>query len=540
MHITSALSADVSRQGLDHLQLEISRIIDIYRLLYPSQNLHFVFYEGDNPVWGKPTIIEGDLTFTPEHLRPEYLGRIECSGTHDAATAVTILISIPRAPLPSETEQQDPDWKPARPLKALYGLTPLPYEEIRYRVEMTRKRRVRQRHSHTSLPLGSGVRLSSQKQRPSSDKRPAILIGAHWLEIGGAEKLALDSVKWALEAGLRVFVVAGVASLQRLATKLPDSPDVVFIRLDRYLPENQWPRYVEKLVLAENIRLIHIHHCRILYDTLPQIRAKTPWVKVIDSTHIIEYADGGYPRISIVWSNYIDVHHVISRQLVDYHRDHAQELNKVVLGRMLEHRDKDAPLPSINMQTGQRTLHVCFIGRLYYQKRPITLVEILRALAAWAQKVNVDLRGTIVGEGPFQKAVTRLMQRYGLSDIFTMQPADADIPGVLEHSDILLVPSNNEGLALVCYEAIEHGCIPISTDVGAQNEIVPPDLLLPLAPRAAVRASVEIVDKLWRDKNFLEGQKDALHKAWSRVAAEPTAREVLTAHYRYAAETSQT
>lgn len=539
MHITSALSADVSRQGLDHLQLEISRIIDIYRLLYPSQNLHFLFYEGDNPVWGKPTIIEGDLTFTPEHLRPEYLGRIEDPGTHDAATVVTILISIPRAPLPSEIKQQDPDWEPARPLKALYGLTPLSYEEIRYRVEMARKKRVRQRHSHVSLPLGSGVHLSSQEQEPSSDKRSAILIGVHWLEIGGAEKLALDSVKWALEAGLRVFVVAGVASLQRLATKLPDSPDVVFIRLDRYLPENQWPRYVEKLVRAENIRLIHIHHCRVLYDTLPQIRAKTPWVKVIDSTHIIEHADGGYPRISIVWSNYIDVHHVISRQLVDYYRDNAQELNKVVLGRMLEHRDKDAALPSINMQTDQKTLHVCFIGRLYYQKRPITLVEILRALAAWAQKVNVDLRGTIVGEGPFQKAMVRLMQRYGLSDVFTIQPADADIPAVLDHSDILLVPSNNEGLALVCYEAIEHGCIPISTDVGAQNEIVPSDLLLPLAPRAAVRASVEIIDKLWRDKNFLEDQKDALHKAWSSVAEEPTAREVLTAHYRNAAETSQ-
>ncbi|RNF32884.1 glycosyltransferase [Paracoccus methylarcula] len=538
MHVTSALSADASPEAPDRLHAEISDVIDIYRLLYPSQHLHFLFYEGDDPVWGKPRIIEGELTLTPEHLRPEYLGRLECPGTDETAAVVTILISVPRAPLPNEIKQQDPDWVPFKGLRALFGLCPICYEEIRYKVEMARKRRMKQRHSHVSLPLGKGSRLLPQPQEPASDKRPAILIGAHWLEIGGAEKLALDSVKWAVEAGLRVFVVAGVASLQRLATKLPDSSDVTFIRLDRYLPRDRWPRYVENLVLAENIRLIHIHHCHALYDTLPQIRAKAPWVKVIDSTHIIEHNDGGYPRISLVWSNYVDIHHVISRRLIDYHRDNAGRLSKVVLGRMLEHRNRDVSLPPIAMQTGQKTLDVCFIGRLYYQKRPIVLVEILRALVAWAQKADVELRGTIVGEGPFQSAMTRLMQHYGLGDMFTMQPADCDIPAILDGSDILLLPSNNEGLALVCYEAIEHGCIPISTDIGAQGEIVPADLLLPLAPRAAVRASVDIVDRLWRDKDFLARQKDALHRAWSELAAEPTARDVLTAHYRAATETS--
>ncbi|SIS97271.1 glycosyltransferase [Paracoccus saliphilus] len=539
MRTTSTLFGPIPPQSIDRLQLETSRIIDIYRLLFPSQRLNFFFYEGDNPIWGEPSIIEGEVTLAPEHLSAEFLGRVECQGAHDAAPVITIMVSVPRAPFPSEMKLQDSDWNPFKPLKALYGITPLFYEEIRYKVEMARKRRARRVHAHTSLPLGKGTSLLPQPQDPNSGKRPAILIGTHWLEVGGAEKLAIDSVRWALEAGLRVFVVAGVASLQRLATMLPDSPDVIFIRLDRYLPDHLWPRFVEQLVLTENIRLLHIHHCRVLYDALPQIRAKTPWVKVIDSTHIIEYADGGYPRISGVWSNYIDIHHVISRELVNYYRDHFQILNKVTLGRMLEGKDMRMSLPPMTMQTAQKTLYVSFIGRLYYQKRPIVLVEILRALASWAQKSNVDLRGTIVGEGPFLSAMKQLMRRYRIDDKFIMKPADCDIPELLSRSDILLVPSNNEGLALVCYEAIEHGCIPISTNVGSQSEVIPTDLLLPLSPRAAVHTSVEIIDKLWRNKDFLAYQKDALHAAWARLAADPTAKDVLMTHYRAAAGTSQ-
>lgn len=522
---------------VDRVRLEVSHIVEIYRVLYPHQHLNFLFYEGHDPIWGAPTATEREISFAPEHLSAEYLGCLELPGAHVGAPVVSILISVPRAPTAGEMKQQEPDWNPAKPLKMLFGTTPLLYEEIRFKVEMRRKRRARE--PHTSLPSGGGSSVLQHPKAPDSTMRPAILIGMHWLELGGAEKLAFDSIHWALEAGLRVFVVAGVPALQRLASKLPDHPDVVFIRLDRYLPRHLWPRYIERLVSAENIRVVHIHHCQPMYDALPQIRIKTPWVKVIDSTHIIEYSGGGFPRVSGVWSNFIDTHHVISRELVDYYRERFQVLEgKVALGRMLERTDRRAAQPA-RMQAGQTTLHVSFIGRLYYQKRPIVLVEMLRALAAWARKNDVDLSGTIVGEGPFRNAVTRLLQRYGIGHMFTVEPADCDIPELLGRSDILLLPSNNEGLALVCYEAVEHGCIPISTDVGSQGEIVPADLLLPLSPRAGVRKVVKIVDRLWRDEDFLARQKDALLTAWSTLAAEPTAKEVLMPHYRAAAGTTE-
>ncbi|KRW93148.1 hypothetical protein AQY21_26535 [Paracoccus sp. MKU1] len=527
--------APVGEDTAEHIEREVSEIVSIYSCLYPTQRLNFILYEGKDPIWGAPTVVEGPFTFQPAHVNAEFLGQFERPGAHPGAPTVTIMLSVPRKPLPSEVRQMDAPWVPIRRLRAIHRLSPMLYEKIRYQAEMMRKRQSPRRHPRISLLRGDGSSLFPGRRRPESDKRPAILIGMHWLEVGGAEKLGFDTIRWALEAGLRVFVAASVPSIQRLVDKLPDSPDVTFLRLDRYLPHQLWPRYIEKLVLAENIRLIHIHHCRPLYESLPQIRANVPWVRVIDSTHIVEYADGGFPRSSGVWSNFIDIHHVISKELVDYYRDNFHVIGKVRLGRMLDRTEHQAGLPELNMQPGKKRLQAAFVGRLYYQKRPVVVVEAFRALAAWAKRNDVELTGKIVGEGPFLDTVKALLQRYGLVDRVALLPANSPVPEILRDSDILLLPSNNEGLALVCYEAVEQGCIPISTDVGSQAEIVPRDLLVPLEPQACVKGIVAAVDRLWRDAAFLSRQREALVRSWSAITSDPTAQEILMPLYQEAA-----
>ncbi|MDN3713788.1 glycosyltransferase [Paracoccus cavernae] len=193
------------------------------------------------------------------------------------------------------------------------------------------------------------------EERPASDQRPAVLVGFHWLEVGGAEKLAFDTVNWALEAGLRVIVVASVPALQRLADRLPNHPDVQFIRVDRFLPHHLWPRFLVKLIEQENIRLIHIHHCTPIYAALAHIRATIPQITVIDSTHIVEYNDGGYPRISGVWTNYIDFQHVISNQLKTFFDTRFHHRDKVLLGRMLTRSEEEITLPPVTMEAGKRS-----------------------------------------------------------------------------------------------------------------------------------------------------------------------------------------
>lgn len=517
------------------IDAELAQIRAIYERLFPTQALTYLLRDGKDAIWGAPQVTEGPYTFRPGEVAADYLGLIRRPGAHPAASEVTVDVAIPQPPLPHQWAGAEAPWRPIRPLAPLHRLAPLAYEQIRYQAEMLRKRRAR-RHASTALPRGAGAAHFPRPADPGSDKRPAILIGVHWLEHGGAEKLAFDCIAWALDAGLRVFVVAGVPALQRLAGRLPDHPDLVLIRLDRYLPHHLWPRFVERLVLTENIRLVHIHHCVQLYDSLPQLRIACPWVRVIDSTHIVEFADGGYPRVSGVWSQFIDAHHVISGALVDYFRDTFHLLGQVRLGRMLDRAETPRTLPPTRMQPGQKTLHVAFVGRLFYQKRPVVVVEALAGLATWARKNGVAFRAGLVGEGPFLGTVQALLQRHGLTEAVTLLPANSDVPALLAQADVLILPSNNEGLALVCYEAIEQGCIPISTDVGSQREVVPADLLVPLEPRRAVQGIVRTVDDLWRDPGFMARQQAEMARLWAAITADPTAREVLMPIYRATAE----
>lgn len=531
-----ASSKPIDPATASYLSKEIDQARAIYEILFPSQHLRFILSAGHDPVWSRPEIIEGVHLPRPSDLGSDYLGSIERPGRTSADPEVTIRLSIPRQPNPAELKQTEAPWKPMSKLGQLFRTSPLAYEHLRYQAEMLRKRRADQRDDKNALALNRGSALIFSVAPPESGRRPAILVGMHWLEVGGAEKLGLDTIRWAHQAGLRVFVVASVPSIQRLADQLPDHPDVTFIRLDRYLPHHLWPRYVEKLALVENIRLVHIHHCIPLYESLPLLRMRLPWVGTIDSTHIIEYANGGYPRLSGVWSNYLDVQHVISQELVNYFCGiFRAPSDKVVLGRMLDRRDVTDALPNLRLKAGQRTLHVAFIGRQYYQKRPVVVVETLRALQAWAKTKDIEFSATMVGSGPFEGAVTRLLRRYELGAYVTCLPSDSNVSAVLERSDLLLLPSNNEGLALVCYEAIAHGCIPISTKVGAQAELLPDDLLVPLAPHASVRGTVKVVDRMWRDASFLDRQKSLLARAWAKLSTDPTAEEVLMPIYRKAA-----
>lgn len=514
--------------NLDKFERELSEITEIYQRAFDDRKIDLLLLEGRKLGGNPPVVLENDPTLLPPVPEADILGRVSLPPPFPHARPISAALTIPLGSTSDGMVNDTPPWHPRFPLQPIFRLWPMLYERIRYTAEMARKM-LSERHKWA--PLIFKQSRSERPALPSTDKRPAIIVGFYWLEVGGAEKMAFDTVNWALEAGLRVFVVANTLSEQRLANKLPNHPDVIFIRLDLYLPAKYWPHYISKLICDENVRIIHIHHCHALYESLPHIRDCALPVTVIDTTHIVEYANGGFPRISGIFSNYIDLHHVISKQLVTFFSERLHDQSKIRFGRMLTRETQEKPISGMSLQHRANTLNIAFIGRYTYQKRPIVVIEIVRKLAAWARQHKVEISARLVGDGPFRSAAEALARRYGLQSLIEFLPSHTDVPSLLEQSDILLLPSNNEGLALVCYEAIQHGCIPISTDVGAQHEIIPPDLLVALAPGPCVRKTVSVIDKLWADKAFLAAQSAALQDLYRKVSSDTTARDVLMPIY---------
>jgi glycosyltransferase involved in cell wall biosynthesis len=55
-----------------------------------------------------------------------------------------------------------------------------------------------------------------------------------------------------------------------------------------------------------------------------------------------------------------------------------------------------------------------------------------------------------------------------------------DMPAMLNCVDVLLLPSLNEGLGMICAEAVRCGAVVIGSDVGGIPEVVGKDYVVPL------------------------------------------------------------
>ena len=543
----AALSETLSPDEL-YFREQVEAIRRVYALIHPKERVRIVLRALDH-ARGAPegvTIVHGNPGFPA--VDAAYLGYVDFGGSTAAKTNkakkidVTIFVGIPR-PFRQGQEVQEktaPDFQNHPLLERLLWASPMMFEQLKYQYEKRSRQQCLKRHSFTQIKRATLRPIGDLVRDRNLTKAPAILIGFHWLEMGGAEKLAFDCVKWARAAGLRVLVVADQAEIQRLAPKLEGDPNVEFIRADAYLHPSKWYDFLVNLIATENIRAIHIHHNLKLYDNLMMLKATFPDLVAIDSTHIIEHTTGGFPRTSGVWTQYIDYHHVIDRELVSFYLDKFGVSKKVLLGRMLDPVEiqADTTTPDLRLQVGQKFCRLVFIGRMVHQKRAPLVVAIASKLHRWAKQQSVTLQVDMVGTGAYLDVVKNMIKRANLSNVITLHPADTDVPALLGKADILLLPSSNEGLALVCYEAIENGVIPISTNVGGQKELVAEGLLVPASPQRCVRATVALIERLLTDSDFLENCKVDTLAQYRNLRADPTAEETLGTLYRDIAESS--
>lgn len=548
-------ASEVQSDTESYLLAQARAIRRIYGPLYANKPMRIILKARDQ-AWGAPhevSVVKGNPGV--EAVDEFYLGAVTFDpldtprgNAHDRAGAndedeITVIAPVLRQLGPDEItpEKTTPDFQHHPVLGRMMWNAPVLFEQGKYQVESRQKRQRREKHSFEPVKRAATQHLGGDLLgKRDTTKPPAILIGFHWLEPGGAENLAFDCVKWARAAGLRVLVVAERAETHRLQSKLPDDPQVEFIRADAYLDPKRWLEFLRALIARENIRALHIHHNTRLYDSLLRLKAVFPDLVTIDSTHIVEHENGGFPRTSGVWTRYIDHHHVISRELLSFYLDEFGVSDRVMLGRMLEPDGRDRPLrdPELRLQAGQKTCRLIFIGRMVHQKRAPLAVAILRNLHRRAKALGVEFHLDMVGTGAYLDVVRNMISRAGLSAYVTLHPADTDIPALLKKSDILVLPSANEGLALVCYEAIENGVIPISTDVGGQSELVADQLLVPASPLACVRDSANLIRRLLSKPDFLQTCKTDTITRYRALRADPTAQEVLGVLYRDIAEGS--
>ncbi len=107
------------------------------------------------------------------------------------------------------------------------------------------------------------------------------------------------------------------------------------------------------------------------------------------------------------------------------------------------------------------------------QKRPQLAGEILLALA----RTGLDFAAVVAGDGPELTPLARKLARGRLSSRVQCVGAqtEAEMRALTAAADIALLPSAREGIALVLYEAMAMGTVPVAAAVGGQSELITPE-----------------------------------------------------------------
>ena len=351
----------------------------------------------------------------------------------------------------------------------------------------------------------------------------AVIIGLHWFELGGAELWAFETVRLVREAGFLPIVLTNRDSHQPWITR-PELDGALLIPFSEPTVTSQTPgveQLLRALLRTFDVRGVVVHHNQWLYDRLAWIAASRPGIPIVDSTHIVEYTGGGYPLSSAIAARSVTKHHVISPSLAAWMTD-VQGIppERVVMAPLggLTVKPKDA---RFRARADDERFTVAFVGRMARQKAP----EVFVAMAHRLKLRGLDLRFILHGDGELSSWVEDIIAAEGLDADIIRRTSEVPVSKTLGEAHVLVVSSHNEGLTLTTLEAIAHGVPVVSTDVGAQSDVVPASALVPRFARAAARRLAEIVAALADDEGAREELWRKERKAEKRLLSQRSASD---------------
>ena len=139
---------------------------------------------------------------------------------------------------------------------------------------------------------------------------------------------------------------------------------------------------------------------------------------------------------------------------------------------------------------GDDEVVLLLLGRLHAEKGPDLLLE---ALARLDGAPGPRWRALLVGDGPEREALRALARQRGLGDRVLFAGARGFVAPWIEASDLLVLPSREEGLPVAPLEAMARGKPVVAARVGGSGEVVVDGLtgrLVPPEDPAALAAAL--------------------------------------------------
>jgi glycosyltransferase involved in cell wall biosynthesis len=309
--------------------------------------------------------------------------------------------------------------------------------------------------------------------RPAS--LPTVAVVMPYLAVGGAEQIALK-VMQELKDELRFIVLTFEEMDPALGTTTEAfrliTPYVYNLRdfIDPALNLS----FLDSLDIRFQLDSLYIHNgTPWIYDALSEIKKRRPNLRIVDQVY--DNHVGWINRYDPSVALYLDGHIGVNSKICQAYIDKGARPESVFLiengvdpGELdpagYPQAEIEALKERLGLPAGRRV--VTFASRVHPQKRPMDFVELARRLSS-----DPSMAFLMVGDGPLAEQVDAQAAKLGLKN-FYRQRFYRPISDILALTDVLVLPSDFEGMPMIVIEAQTMGKPVVVTDVGNNRDIL--------------------------------------------------------------------
>lgn len=341
----------------------------------------------------------------------------------------------------------------------------------------------------------------------ATEDKPRLFFVMPWVQMGGSEKCMLDvaerlvKMDWPLTFVLTMpfwhqdplgemdlkheWLDKALAITSDVFDIVALAPNHKFTKVLRYLLETRSPDYI----LTGN--------ARVIYEHAEFIKTVSPKTVIADYNHMVHMnwevepgKGGGMPRYGTTYSQFIDLHLTASDNVTtsmktwidpDMLQKNPEKVKTCYIGTdptALHSEETKATIRAQmrnDLELSKDGIVVLFAGRFVADKGIDVMGEVLSRVSEDLDMAR-KLQFVFVGSGELKDMLEATQKKLeGHYPTIIIQPPAVGIAELRNYyamADIFLLPSSNEGIALVLYEAMAAGMLVMATDVGGQKELI--------------------------------------------------------------------
>ncbi len=305
--------------------------------------------------------------------------------------------------------------------------------------------------------------------------QPVVFVLMPFLAVGGAERVALDMMR-----GLQDEVTFVVIAVDDYDSALGTTVDAfrkitpyVYVASD-FLNHSLSYSFITYLIERYNPRTYYIANgSPFLYDSLSSLKAAYPNLRLVNQVY--DHAAGWINRYDSSLAAAFDANIGCNQRIGQAYIEHQvpPERSNVIENGVDETEYDAARYTSeqvselkqrFGLPAGKRV--ITFVSRLHAQKRPLDFIELCRRCSS-----DPSLVFLMVGDGPLEAAVEAQVQRIGLKNLVRL-PFYRPSRDIFAVSDVIVLPSEYEGMPMVILEAQAMGRPVLATDVGNNRQVL--------------------------------------------------------------------